>query len=55
MDENNWTPLHYAASGGSAKIVELLIQVGGKYYSRNYRKQTPLPLAVKNGRKMEIW
>lgn len=47
-DGEGLTPLHYAASGGNAELIALLMAKGAKFDSANVRAKTPLNLAAMN-------
>jgi tetratricopeptide (TPR) repeat protein len=48
-DNNNWTPLHYAAEKGYAEIVNILLQNRASINAENNGKATPLHFAARNG------
>jgi ankyrin repeat protein len=48
LDQGHSTPLHLAASRGSAKAVRLLLQHGADVNACNGSHSTPLHLAVSN-------
>jgi ankyrin repeat protein len=50
-DNNGRTPLHHAASGGSADLVNYFIDKGAKLELRDAQFKTPLHLAAMNDRK----
>ncbi len=48
-DNNNWTPLHYAADKGYAELVNILLQNRANTNAENNGKATPLHFAARNG------
>jgi ankyrin repeat protein len=44
-----WSPLHYAASGPNAKVVELLLDRGANANSDSPNRSTPLMMAARYG------
>jgi tetratricopeptide (TPR) repeat protein len=48
-DNNNWTPLHYAAEKGYAELVNILLQNRASINAQNNGKATPLHFAARNG------
>jgi tetratricopeptide (TPR) repeat protein len=48
-DNNNWTPLHYAAEKGYAELVNILLHNRASINTENNRKATPLHFAARNG------
>ncbi len=44
-DENQWTPLHWAAFFDSRAVAELLLDRGADYEARDYEQWTPWDLA----------
>jgi ankyrin repeat protein len=53
LNNDGWTPLHYAVVGGDPKVVALLLAKGAKPDARAPNGQTALMLAVKDG-KLEL-
>ena len=51
QDGNGMTPLHYAASGGSADLIHYFADKGAKLDLQNPQLKTPLHLAAANDRK----
>jgi ankyrin repeat protein len=49
LDREGWTPLHYAASGPSPKLVALLLDRGAKVDARSQNGSTPLIMAARYG------
>ena len=49
LNKTGWTPLHYAATGGSASLVKLFIAKGAAIESRSPNNSTPLMMAAKYG------
>jgi hypothetical protein len=49
VQKDGWSPLHYAATGGSAAIVKLLLSKGAKLEARSPNGSTPLMLAARYG------
>lgn len=47
-DDQGMTPLHLAAQGGHAKVMELLISKGANVNARNSKAQTPLHLTIRD-------
>ncbi len=45
-DRRGWTPLHYAAYGGSKEIAELLIGKGADVNTKDAAGMTPLDFAI---------
>lgn len=48
-DDHQFSPLHWAAKGGHAKIVEMLIGRGARVHTTNMGDDTPLHLAAAHG------
>ena len=53
-DSNGMTPLHHAATGGNADLINYLIDKGAKLELQSTRLQTPLHLAAMNDRKEAV-
>ena len=49
VHKDGWSPLHYAATGGSATIVRLLLSRGAKLEARSPNGSTPLMMAARYG------
>ncbi|KAK4855051.1 hypothetical protein QYF36_003526 [Acer negundo] len=51
IDDNGWTPLHYAAYYGYQQVTRTLLEFGksAAYIGDKYRKMTPLHLATSQG------
>jgi ankyrin repeat protein len=49
VQKDGWTPLHYAATGGSAAIVKLLLSRGATLEARSPNGSTPLMMAARYG------
>ena len=49
VNKDGWSPLHYAATGGSAAIVKLLLSKGARLEARSPNGSTPLMLAARYG------
>jgi ankyrin repeat protein len=49
VQKDGWTPLHYAATGGSAAIVKLLLSKGAPLEARSPNGSTPLMMAARYG------
>ena len=49
VQKDGWSPLHYAATGGSAAIVKLLLSKGALLEARSPNGSTPLMLAARYG------
>ena len=49
VQKDGWTPLHYAATGGSAAIVKLLVAKGATIEARSPNGTTPLMMAARYG------
>jgi hypothetical protein len=47
--KDGWSPLHYAATGGSAAIVKLLLSKGAPLEARSPNGSTPLMMAARYG------
>ncbi|MCK9686292.1 ankyrin repeat domain-containing protein [Scleromatobacter humisilvae] len=47
--KDGWSPLHYAATGGSAAIVRLLLSKGAPIEARSPNGSTPLMMAARYG------
>ena len=50
IDDCKYTPLHYAAENGMSRTVKLLLEAGAKADMKTDSEDTPINLAVKNGR-----
>jgi ankyrin repeat protein len=48
LNRRGWTPLHYAAAGGSLQIVELLLAHGARIDARAPNGRTPLMMAAQS-------
>jgi tetratricopeptide (TPR) repeat protein len=48
-DNNNWTPLHYAAEKGYVELVSILLLNRASINAENNGKATPLHFAARNG------
>lgn len=49
IDENGWTPLHYAASLNKIEIGRLLLDKGANYRARSLMGYTPQDIALRYG------
>jgi ankyrin repeat protein len=49
VQKDGWTPLHYAATGGSAAIIKLLLGKGAALEARSPNGSTPLMMAARYG------
>ena len=49
VQKDGWSPLHYAATGGSAAIVRLLLSKGAPIEARSPNGSTPLMMAARYG------
>ena len=49
VQKDGWSPLHYAATGGSAAIVKLLLSKGAVLEARSPNGTTPLMMAARYG------
>jgi len=49
VQKEGWSPLHYAATGGSAAIVKLLLSRGAVLEARSPNGTTPLMMAARYG------
>jgi ankyrin repeat protein len=49
VQKDGWSPLHYAATGGSAAIVGLLLSRGAPLEARSPNGSTPLMMAARYG------
>ena len=49
VQKDGWSPLHYAATGGSAAIVNLLLSKGAPLEARSPNGSTPLMMAARYG------
>ena len=49
VQKEGWSPLHYAATGGSAAIVKLLLSKGANLEARSPNGSTPLMMAARYG------
>ncbi len=49
VNKDGWSPLHYAATGGSAAIVRLLLSRGATLEARSPNGSTPLMMAARYG------
>ena len=49
INKDGWSPLHYAATGGSAAIVRLLLSKGAALEARSPNGSTPLMMAARYG------
>jgi len=49
VNKDGWSPLHYAATGGSAAIVKLLLSKGATLEARSPNGTTPLMMAARYG------
>jgi len=49
VQKDGWSPLHYAATGGSAPIVKLLLSKGAALEARSPNGSTPLMMAARYG------
>ena len=49
VQKEGWSPLHYAATGGSAAIVKLLLSKGAALEARSPNGSTPLMMAARYG------
>ena len=49
VQKEGWSPLHYAATGGSAAIIKLLLSKGAPLEARSPNGSTPLMMAARYG------
>ena len=49
VQKDGWSPLHYAATGGSATIIKLLLGKGAALEARSPNGSTPLMMAARYG------
>jgi ankyrin repeat protein len=49
VQKDGWSPLHYAATGGSAAIIRLLLSKGAVLEARSPNGTTPLMMAARYG------
>jgi len=49
VQKDGWSPLHYAATGGSAAIIKLLLSRGAPLEARSPNGSTPLMMAARYG------
>ena len=49
VQKDGWSPLHYAATGGSAAIIKLLLSQGAVLEARSPNGSTPLMMAARYG------
>jgi len=49
VQKDGWSPLHYAATGGSAAIIKLLLSKGAVLEARSPNGSTPLMMAARYG------
>jgi ankyrin repeat protein len=49
VQKDGWSPLHYAATGGSVAIVKLLLSKGAPLEARSPNGSTPLMMAARYG------
>jgi ankyrin repeat protein len=49
VQKEGWSPLHYAATGGSAAIVKMLLDRGATLEARSPNGSTPLMMAARYG------
>ena len=49
INKDGWSPLHYAATGGNAAIVKLLLSKGATLEARSPNGSTPLMMAARYG------
>ena len=49
IDEDKYTPLHYAADSGKSEAVKLLLEAGAKTDLKTDSDDTPINLAAENG------
>ena len=49
VQKDGWSPLHYAATGGSAAIIKLLLAKGATLEARSPNGSTPLMMAARYG------
>jgi len=54
VQKDGWTPLHYAATGGSAAIVKLLLAKGAVLEARSPNGSTPLMMAARYGNEQAV-
>lgn len=54
VNREGWTPLHYAASGPSAAVAELLLDLGAAVDPRSPRGSTPLMMAAQYGSEQSV-
>ncbi|MDR2128952.1 MAG: ankyrin repeat domain-containing protein [Burkholderiaceae bacterium] len=49
INKSGWTPLHYAATGGHAELIKLLLKAGADLDARSPNDSTPLMMAARYG------
>jgi ankyrin repeat protein len=49
VQKDGWSPLHYAATGGSPAIIRLLLSKGARLEARSPNGSTPLMMAARYG------
>ena len=49
INKDGWTPLHYAATGGNADIITMLLDKGAQIDARSPNGTTPLMMAARYG------
>jgi uncharacterized protein len=54
VNQQGWTPLHYAATGPDPKIVQLLLERGATVDSESPNRTTPLMMAARYGKEESV-
>lgn len=54
VQKDGWSPLHYAATGGSAAIVKMLLSKGAPLEARSPNGSTPLMMAARYGNEAAV-